>query len=349
MAKQFGCKLQPENISPFFPNPAEPSKQIAVIFDACHMLKLMRNMLHAYKTVSIPGVGLAKFEHLECLQKVQENEGLRAANKITRRHIEFSQQKMKVKLAAQLFSASVGKALVLGRVLGVEGLENSEATECMCLTIDKLFDLLNSKSAFARGYKAPLTSNKLEYHRKFLNETRTWLLGLRTEAGKLLCESARSMGVIGLAADITSVLYLADTYLGVELGPGKPMKYLLTYKLSQDHLEQFFGCVRRAGGSNNNPNAKQFVSIFKRLMFRSGVSLSPTDNANTDAQDDTSLVHVQTDKYQLNSMENIERNELFEDGLDSRTYLSATIRLSPFIENVLVYMSGWVVRSLFTH
>ena len=126
------------------------------------------------------------------------------------------------------------------------------------------------------------------------------------------------------------------------------MKYLLTYKLSQDHLEQFFGCVRRAGGSNNNPNAKQFVAIFKRLMFRTGVSLSPTDNANTDAQDDTSLVHVQTDKNQLNSMENIEQNELFEDGLDSRTYLPATIRLSPFIENVLVYMSGWVVRRVFS-
>ena len=95
----------------------------------------MRNMLHAYKTVSIPGVGLAKYEHLECLQKVQEDKGLRAANKNTR-HIEFSQQKMKVKLAAQLFSASVGKALVLGRVLGVAGLENSEATECLCLTND---------------------------------------------------------------------------------------------------------------------------------------------------------------------------------------------------------------------
>ena len=75
------------------------------------------------------------------------------------------------------------------------------------MTIDKLFDLLNSKSAFARGYKAPLTSDVLEYHRKFLIETRTWLLGLRTEDGKLLCESARSMGVISLAADITSVFF----------------------------------------------------------------------------------------------------------------------------------------------
>jgi len=34
-----------------------------------------------------------------------------------------------------------------------------------------------------------------------------------------------------------------------------PMKYLLTYKFSQDHIELFFGAVRSTGGFNNNPTA----------------------------------------------------------------------------------------------
>jgi len=37
-----------------------------------------------------------------------------------------------------------------------------------------------------------------------------------------------------------------------------PLKFVLTYKMSQDHLELFFGCVSARGGSNNNPNCVQF-------------------------------------------------------------------------------------------
>lgn len=42
------------------------------------------------------------------------------------------------------------------------------------------------------------------------------------------------------------------------------MKYLLTYKLSQDYLETFFSAISR-GGFNNNPNVFQLKSAYKRL------------------------------------------------------------------------------------
>jgi hypothetical protein len=37
--------------------------------------------------------------------------------------------------------------------------------------------------------------------------------------------------------------------------------YLLTYKLSQDYVETFFGAVRARGGFNNNLNALQFKLV----------------------------------------------------------------------------------------
>ena len=40
--------------------------------------------------------------------------------------------------------------------------------------------------------------------------------------------------------------------------PDAPMRYLLTYKLSQDHIELFFSAVRARGGFNNNPASMQF-------------------------------------------------------------------------------------------
>ena len=44
------------------------------------------------------------------LEKLQYREGLRIGNKLKLAHIEFQQQKMKVNLAAQIFSSSVADA-----------------------------------------------------------------------------------------------------------------------------------------------------------------------------------------------------------------------------------------------
>ena len=50
-----------------------------------------------------------------------------------------------------------------------------------------------------------------------------------------------------------------------------PLKYLLLYKFSQDHLELFFGAVRSAGGFNNNLTTQQFTAAYKRLLLRSSI------------------------------------------------------------------------------
>ena len=44
-------------------------------------------------------------------------------------------------------------------------------------------------------------------------------------------------------------------------------KNLSTYKLSQDYIETFFSALR-SKGFNNNPNAQQFESAYKRLLVR---------------------------------------------------------------------------------
>ena len=44
------------------------------------------------------------------------------------------------------------------------------------------------------------------------------------------------------------------------------LKYLLTYKFSQDHLELFFALIRSRGGHNNNPSPGQFKATMKCLL-----------------------------------------------------------------------------------
>ena len=45
--------------------------------------------------------------------------------------------------------------------------------------VDRLFDILNSKSLLAKGFKGPLTPDNLSGIRNFLLETREYLLELR--------------------------------------------------------------------------------------------------------------------------------------------------------------------------
>ena len=71
-----------------------------------------------------------------------------------------------------------------------------------------------------------------------------------------------------------------------------PLRYLLTYKFSQDHLELFFGAVRAAGGCNNNPTAYNFLSIYKRLLLRSSIQ---GGKGNVTPRDDTTILHLMGD------------------------------------------------------
>ncbi|EFN68497.1 hypothetical protein EAG_00073, partial [Camponotus floridanus] len=43
------------------------------------------------------------------------------------------------------------------------------------------------------------------------------------------------------------------------------------YKMSQDHLELFFGSIRSCGGYNNNPTCRQFISAYKKILIHAEI------------------------------------------------------------------------------
>lgn len=58
------------------------------------------------------------------------------------------------------------------------------------------------------------------------------------------------------------------------------IKFLLSYKISQDHLEVYFSAIRSRGGFNNNPNTIQFWSAYKRLLVRHQINGSLYGNCS---------------------------------------------------------------------
>lgn len=127
MCKLFGCQMDPtKHMKTYFvvEGYAEP---IYVIMDACHMIKLLRNMFQAYKCLKTDG-GCIKWKYIECLHHQQQDLGLKFANKLSQKHVEFTKQKMKVNLAVQTISNSVAKALQLMLELKVADFAGCEAT-----------------------------------------------------------------------------------------------------------------------------------------------------------------------------------------------------------------------------
>ncbi|CAM4735759.1 unnamed protein product [Leuciscus chuanchicus] len=92
------------------------------------------------------------------------------------------------------------------------------------------------------------------------------LLQLRDSSGRHLHAGPRKTGPIGFVASSRSI---SNIFKELVEAQDAPCKYLLTYKLSQDHLELFFSAVRARGGyNNNNPTAQQFKAAYKRLLVR---------------------------------------------------------------------------------
>ena len=111
MLAALGALLKIPDVFPYFPQPSDPTQKIYVLFDVCHMLKLVRDTF-ADKGVLKDGEGQCiSWQFLVDLHKVQEKEGLRLGNKIRAAHICWEKQKMKVNLAAQVLSSSVADAL----------------------------------------------------------------------------------------------------------------------------------------------------------------------------------------------------------------------------------------------
>ena len=161
------------------------------------------------------------------------------------------------------------------------------------------------------------------------------LLSMCDMTGHKVCYGKRKIGVVGFLFNIESVRGLAKELL---LGSTPVQKYLLTYKLSQDHLELLFSAVRQRGGWSNNPSALHFGSAYRALLSHAGVSIAGTVKANCVSQDTTSLLNIKDTEP-----DEIVPSITFESALCDHTY-SSFKGLSTFVEGILEYIAGWVVR-----
>lgn len=136
---------------------------------------------------------------MQRLVELQEKEGLHAATKIRRAHIEFRRQKMKVRLAVQVLSRSVGIAIgYCNRELKMQEFQDSEATEEFTIIFNDIFDILNSHNLSGYGFKKALCFENIHEVAEYSEFASEYISTLTYPDGLKLIESPRKTGFLGI-------------------------------------------------------------------------------------------------------------------------------------------------------
>uniref|UniRef100_A0A2S2NIA2 THAP domain-containing protein 9 n=2 Tax=Schizaphis graminum TaxID=13262 RepID=A0A2S2NIA2_SCHGA len=244
---------------------------------------------------------------------------------------------MKVKLAAQTLSSGVADAIEYLCQKGESSFQNSEETVYFIRQIDRLFDILNSRIPFSKGYKSPIHPGNINTIKSVFTDTTNYLKTLKFNGIPLIL-SGRKMFLIGFIVTMTSTLEIAYELLGRSQSP---LKYILTYKMSQDHLELFFGCIRSRGGSNNNPNCSQFKKTLRQLLFTKNITVESGNCSNFVAPGGDALDFRSEKRCIIKSDENLDETEI-----DNYLDILSSIQLIEYTNEILDYIAGYIVKNI---
>jgi hypothetical protein len=302
------------------------------------MLKLARNALAELGTLRNSKGGVIRWCYIQKLVELQQKEGLHLANKLTNTHIQWHKLKMKVKIAAQTLSSSVADALQFLSAVDAE-FKDVEDTVQFIRYIDMAFDILNTRSSFGKGFKSPLRIANLHVWESQLQDISEYLAGLCSYDGQLLSTHRRRTFVLGFRTSITSIVSLSKELL---TRTDNKFDYVLTFKMSQDHIECLFSKIRSMGGFNNNPNVVQFKAALRKLLVKQQISASPAANC-ADSSISGAIFELKwskrtspLDDERFQQTESIEGEDMFAVLNDLSTVQS----------NILYYIGGYIIRRL---
>jgi len=170
------------------------------------------------------------------------------------------------------------------------------------------------------------------------NDTTDYLKTLKCDGSPLVL-GGRKMFILGFIVTMSSTIQIAYKLL---YRSQSPLKFILTYKMSQDHLEIFFGCIRARGGSNNNPNCIQFKKSLRQLLFTKNITV---ENGNCShfviPGGDVLDFRCEKRSFITEDSENI-----FESDINNYLDILNSVQLGEYTGEILDYIAGYIVRSI---
>lgn len=224
----------------------------------------------------------------------------------------------------------------------MENFQDCGATVKFIETIDWLFDFLNTRNPFGKGYKQPLTSQRLTYLKPLLIKKINYLYTLKAKDGRLVVDTARRTFICGFASAVKSIIEIAEHIFREK----HYYKYILTYRFSQDHIELLFAKIRSRHGHNNNPNVLQFRYAMRQILMRNSLkSTSQSTNCIEIDHDPVGLIYdiVWKKKKEENVLSYIDiEPENNNDQLLTTVKKAVSKNVEVLTENILYYIAGYM-------
>lgn len=328
IAKILGAKF--DQGESYFESPCYSKHKIYIIFYPPHMLKLVRK--HFSKGILYHQNNLIDWNLLSILVERQH-------------HINWSTKPMNVKLATQTISRSVADVLEQLQNDGYEDFKHAEKTIEFLRNFNDIFDLLT----FAEGdqindwYKRPLCTTNAHYIFEFIDRMLNYIENIemdqknkKSNVRKPIYKSRAHMGFFGMHVALISLKGMYEDFVRVG-----PLEVLYTKQLSQDHLETFFSLIRNRQGRNDNPNAIEFSSAFKKLLVCHPLLTSRDHNVITNSTG--ILTTPACAKKRGESIEN-EAEEIEIDITNEELFINETEKIDPFDNHMCAYLASCIEK-----
>lgn len=340
MARCLGCQLDSlDNLKPYF---EINSAKIFIFPDPSHMIKLVRNTFGDKKKIVNMNGDVLDWTFLENLNELQLNEGLHLGNKLRSAHLNFKKKIMNVRLAVQLFSQSVAYALkICCDEIQLPQFQQAKATWEFIEMFNNIFDIFNTKNSSGFDFKRAICQRNCREIFEFLEIAEEYIKNLKFENDGLVIKSQRKCGFMGFIICFRSLKQLFKILIEEQ----KTLIYFPTYKISQDHLEMFFGKIRAFGKCNNNPTSVQFKSAYKKLLIHTEVK--GKYGGNCLLRENSTILKASSAVKCLNKTtrtDNIEDDDDMSD--ESEDEADINVELNQYNEFAVSYIAGFVTKRL---
>jgi len=213
MCEKLGAHLNSfkiDEIVPYFVHPANKFKRIRIFYDACHMIKLIRNTLKTYDLNDNENQTIT-WKYIEKLVFLQEEEKLHLATKVRNKHVHFKNEKMKVCLAVQVLSNSICDALMyLENDLKLPDFSTASATALFCKMFNDMFDVLNFRNLYNKmEMKRAITKDNIFILKGKIEEFISYITSLKMN-NIAVFQSIQKIGFIGFTINLQNSISLAE-------------------------------------------------------------------------------------------------------------------------------------------
>jgi DNA transposase THAP9 len=263
------------------------NQKLFLIYDMPHLIKSVRNnLLNGDFKIGKNIISLKDVKKTYEIDRTKSK--VRAMCKITPIHFSPNAfQKMSCKFAIQLLSRSV--AAVIKTCVATGELESLTAinTANFFITVNDMFDSGNSKILFDNNpNKRPMNEKNPQVFINFKNAISTFKNIIKI--GHKNQKNSTPPCFSGIVWTSTAMLELYKSEK-LEMNEKYPEKqfFIMTNRLTQDPLENFFSVIRQKNGYNRNPTARTFRCSFGNICAYSLMKCS--DKCNCEDDDDELL------------------------------------------------------------